>query len=140
MLKPYNWKGNIDLLNIILIGITNDIPDYNNYYNMHRLLGTLFSNKLNTNEKLSIIKEEYDIPVDDELREDVNVMCNLAEGIEERAIERTTKEVTREVTKEMNENFVMSMYELGYTYVQISDVTKLDVNDIKTIVNKKSFS
>ena len=140
MLKPYNWKGNINLLNIILIGITNDIPDYNNYYNMHRLLGTLFSNKLNTNEKLSIIKEEYDIPVDDELREDVNVMCNLAEGIEERAIERTTKEVTREVTKEMNENFVMSMYELGYTYVQISDVTKLDVNDIKTIVNKKSFS
>ena len=73
-------------------------------------------------------------------------MINLAEGIEERAIERTTKvvtekvtkEVTREVTKEMNENFVMSMYELGYTYVQISDVTKLDVNDIKTIIDAKA--
>ncbi len=164
ILKPYNWKGNIDLLNIILIGITNDIPDYNDYYDMHRLLGTLFSSKLNTSEKLSIIKQEYDIPVDDKLRKDVNVMCNLGEGIEERAIERTTKavtekvtkevtekvtkevtmevtkEVTQEVTKEMNEKFVMNMYELGYTYVQISDVTKLDINDVKDIVNKKGFN
>ena len=98
---------------------------------------------------MRIIKQEYDIPVDDELRKDVNVMCNLGEGIEERAIERTTKEVTekvtkevtmevtKEVTKEMNENFVMSMYELGYTYVQISEVTKLDINDVKKIIDNK---
>ena len=130
MLKPYNWKGNIDLLNIILIGITNDIPDYNNYYNMHRLLGTLFSNKLNTSEKLSIIKQEYDIPVDDELREDVNVMCNLAEGIEERAIERTTKVVT--------ENIAINMYGKGYTLEQIAESTNLNVNDIKTIIDGKA--
>ena len=28
MLRPYNWKGNIDLLNIVLVGITNDIPEH----------------------------------------------------------------------------------------------------------------
>ena len=28
LLKPCNWKGNLDLLNIVLIGITNEIPEH----------------------------------------------------------------------------------------------------------------
>ena len=38
MLSPYDWKGNMDLLNIVLIGITNDIPDHEEKYEMHRLI------------------------------------------------------------------------------------------------------
>lgn len=144
MLVPNDWKGNANLLNIILIGITNDIPNLSDEYDMHRLLGTLFSNKLNTDEKLSIIKQEYDIPVDDELREDVNVMCNLGEGIEEMAVERTTKtvteKVTKEVTKEVIEGIVMNMYGKGYTFEQIAESTNLSIEDIKAIVDKKVFN
>ena len=55
---------------------------------LHRLLGVLLSNKLEVNAKLTIIKEEYQIPVNDELREDVNIMCNLGQGIEDEAIAR----------------------------------------------------
>ena len=40
------------LLNIVLIGITNDIPEH-----------------------------EYNIPISSEFREDVSVMCNLSQGI-----------------------------------------------------------
>lgn len=86
------------------------------------------------------MKQEYNIPVDDKFREDVNVMCNLGEGIEEMAIERTTKEVTKKVTKEVTEDmtnkFVMNMYEANYTYNQISEVTKLSVEDVKMIIEK----
>ena len=139
MLRPYDWKGNIDLFNIVILGITNDIQDYDDN-SINRLLGTLFSSKLNTSEKLSIMKQEYNIPVDDKFREDVNVMCNLGEGIEEMAIERTTKEVTKKVTKEVTEDmtnkFVMNMYEANYTYNQISEVTKLSVEDVKMIIEK----
>ena len=39
MLKPCNWKGNLDLLNIVLIGITNEIPKHDEKYEMHRLIG-----------------------------------------------------------------------------------------------------
>ena len=53
---------------------------------LHRLLGVLLSNKLEVNTKLAIIKEEYQIPVNDEFREDVNIMCNLGQGIEDEAI------------------------------------------------------
>ncbi len=68
-------------------------------------------------------------------------MINLAEGIEERAIERATKEVTekirREVAKEVAENIVINMHELGYTLEQISDVTELGIDDVKTIIDDK---
>lgn len=63
-------------------------------------------------------------------------MINLGEGIEEIAVERTTKKVTKEVT----EGFIMSMYNIGYTLAQISEVTNLDVEDIKAIVDKKVFN
>ena len=32
MLKPCKWKGNLDLLNIVLIGITNEIPEHDEKY------------------------------------------------------------------------------------------------------------
>ena len=62
-------------------------------------------------------------------------MINLSEGIEERAMERAEKEKI-EAVRETKESFVMNMYELGYTYDQISDVTKLDVDDVKAIINQ----
>ena len=86
MIGSCNWKGNIDIVNIVIIGITKEPPESSEQYELHRLLGVLLSNKLEVNTKLAIIKEEYQIPVNDELREDVNIMCNLGQGIEDEAI------------------------------------------------------
>ena len=52
--------------NIVLIGITNDIPKRVEKYELHRLIGTLFSNELNIQEKLDIIEREYNITIDKE--------------------------------------------------------------------------
>ena len=51
LLKPCNWKGNLDLLNIVLIGITNGIPEHDEKYEMHRLIGALLSSELKEQEK-----------------------------------------------------------------------------------------
>ena len=137
-LIPYNWKGNINLINIVLLGISNDI---NNNHNMHGLLTVLFTSKLKAQQKLSIIKQEYNIPTDDNtFRKDVSDMCNLGEGLVERAIERVTKEAEKEKRKavrEATENFIMNMYGAGYAYKQISEITKLSVDEIKSIIDKK---
>lgn len=45
------------------------------------LIGALLSSELKEQEKLDIIKHEYNIPISSEFREDVNVMCNLSQGI-----------------------------------------------------------
>ena len=121
MLRPYDWKGNIDLLNIVLVGITNDIPEQDENYEMHRLIGTLLSTELREQEKLDIIEHEYNIPISNELREDVRIMCNLSTGIEEKATEK----------------FILNMYKKGYTLDQIADVAETSVAAVEAVIKKK---
>ena len=124
MLKPCNWKGNLDLLNIVLIGITNEIPEHDEKYEMHRLIGTLLSGELKEQEKLDIIEHEYNIPISQEFREDVRIMCNLSTGIEERATEKTS------------EKFILNMYKKGYTLDQIADVAETGVDEVEAMLKK----
>ena len=129
MLKPCNWKGNLDLLNIVLIGITNEIPEHDEKYEMHRLIGALLSSELKEQEKLDIIEHEYNIPTSKEFREDVRIMCNLSTGIEERATERATEKTS--------EKFILNMYKKGYTLDQIADVAETGVDEVEAIIKKK---
>lgn len=129
MLKPCNWKGNLDLLNIVLIGITNEISEHDEKYEMHRLIGTLLSGELKEQEKLDIIEHEYNIPISQEFREDVRIMCNLSTGIEERATERATEKTS--------EKFILNMYKKGYTLDQIADVAETGVDEVEAIIKKK---
>ena len=125
LLKPCNWKGNLDLLNIVLIGITNEIPEHDEKYEMHRLIGALLSSELKEQEKLDIIEHEYNIPISQEFREDVRIMCNLSTGIEERATEKTS------------EKFILNMYKKGYTLDQIAAVAETGVDEVEAIIKKK---
>ena len=129
LLKPCNWKGNLDLLNIVLIGITNEIPEHDEKYEMHRLIGALLSSELKEQEKLDIIEHEYNIPISQEFREDVRIMCNLGTGIEERATEKATEQTS--------EKFILNMYKKGYTLDQIADVAETDVDEVEAIIKKK---
>ena len=121
LLKPCNWKGNLDLLNIVLIGITNGIPEHDEKYEMHRLIGALLSSELKEQEKLDIIEHEYNIPTSQEFREDVRIMCNLSTGIEEKATEK----------------FILNMYKKGYTLDQIADVAETSVAAVEAVIKKK---
>ena len=121
MLKPCNWKGNLDLLNIVLIGITNEIPEHDEKYEMHRLIGALLSSELKEQEKLDIIEHEYNIPISQEFREDVSIMCNLSQGI----VDDTKAEI------------ILNMFKKGYTLEQIADVTEKSISEIEKIVKKE---
>ena len=121
LLKSCNWKGNLDLLNIVLIGITNEIPEHDEKYEMHRLIGALLSSELKEQEKLDIIEHEYNIPISQEFREDVSIMCNLSQGIEDKAIAK----------------IVMNMYKIGYTPNQIADAVGVSVDEVEAIIKKK---
>ena len=46
LLGSYPWKGGLDLLNIVLIGISNELPEHDEKYELHRLLSTLLSAEL----------------------------------------------------------------------------------------------
>ena len=94
LVGAYDWAGNLELFNIIMIGLSKEIPEHNEMYELHRLLGALLSQELTINEKLNILGKEYEIPMEESFRKDVSVMCNLSQGIEEKGINKGIKEGT----------------------------------------------
>lgn len=125
LLGSYEWGGKIDLLNIVLIGLSQELPEHGEKYELHRLLGALLSKKLTSDEKLNIIETEYDIPIEDSLRKDVSVMCNLSQGIREDA------------TDEANAKIIMNMHRKGYTLEQIADVAEKSIDEVRAIIEKR---
>lgn len=70
LVGSYVWKGKIDLINIIMIGLSKQLPKRDEQYELHRLLGALLSKELTADEKLNIIGNEYDIPVEEDFRKE----------------------------------------------------------------------
>ncbi|MDE5819122.1 MAG: Rpn family recombination-promoting nuclease/putative transposase [Lachnospiraceae bacterium] len=122
LLGHYPWKGDLDLLNMVMIGIANELSEHDEAYELHRLLSALLSEDLSVNEKLRIMETEYDIPVSDKIRKDVNEMCNLGQGI------RESGEAIGEA------KMILSMHEKGYTLEQIADVAEKTREQIEAII------
>ena len=82
----HDWRGKLNLFNIVMIGLAKKLPKQGEQYELHRLLGALFAEGLTAGERLNIIKEEYDIPIEQTIEQEVDVMCNLSQGIKEAGI------------------------------------------------------
>lgn len=65
-----------------------------------RLLDVLFFGKMSVKEKQKVLEEEYRIPMTEELKEEVEDMCNFSDGIEERGLERGRREGKKEGKRE----------------------------------------
>ena len=127
-LEPYPWKGDLDLMHIVMIGVGKELPENKEKYELHRLIGALLSEKLEKSDKLNILENEYKIPINDGLRNEVDVMCNLSQGIEERATLIATEKTTERFIKTMNEN--------KFTLEQIALVTGKTIKEIEDILQK----
>lgn len=96
IVNEYDWEGNIDLLNIVLLGVTNKVPK----------------------------------------REEVNLMCNLSEGIEERAAEKAAEKTLRETNKKV----ITNMHRKGYTLEQIAEIVEIKPEEVGKIIEEESMS
>ncbi len=113
------------LLNIVLIGISNELPEHDEKYELHRLLSTLLSAELTVDEKLGIIKTEYSIPVDEKLRKDMSAMCNLSQGIRENATDNAITGV------------IMNMHRDGYSSEQIARIVEKTIEEVEAVIRKR---
>ena len=130
LIGSYEWKGNLDLINIVMIGLAKELPEHDETYELHRLLGALLSQELTVDEKLSIIGNEYDIPIEENMRKDVSAMCNLGEGIEEKgiAIGRETGRIEGEA------GLIIKMHKNGLSAEQIASATDKEIEEVKAII------
>ena len=129
LIGSYEWKGNLDLLNIIMIGLAKELPEHDETYELHRLLGALLSRELTVDEKLDIIGKEYDIPLEENFRKDMSTMCNLSQGVKEEgiAIGRAEGEA----------GLITKMYKNGLSIELIASATDKTIEEVKTIIEGK---
>lgn len=73
------------------------------------------------------METEYHIPIEDEIRKDVSVMCNLSQGIREDAIDEAIAGV------------IMNMRKNNFTLEQIAVATNKSVEEVRTIIEKREF-
>ena len=139
LIDTYNWKGGLDLLNIVMIGLSEKLPEHDETYELHRLLGTLLSQVLTAQEKMAILEKEYHIPAETHMRKDVSEMCNLGEGIEERGVKKgfergmeqgLTRGIEQGEAKEKIRT-ILKMYQNGFTEDQIASVTDKDIKEVR---------
>ena len=117
------------------------------------------SQTMTAEQKLKLIKQEYDIPVDRRgIRDEVKIMCNLSEGVEEMGCvkgeaagmiagraegekigEARGKAIGRsegrlEGKSEERADIILKMHKKGYSLEQIMDVTEMSEAEIKAII------
>ena len=144
IINSHDWKGKMDLVNIVMIGLSEELSGHEEKYELHRLLGALLSQDLTADEKMDIIGNEYEIPMEKDFREDVSIMCNLSQKIKETGIETGIEIGTANGIKigtatgiEMGrKELILKMYGKGYTIAQIADVAEVDEKQIEEIIKK----
>ncbi|MCM1105304.1 MAG: hypothetical protein NC355_00020 [Blautia sp.] len=140
LLGSYSWKGRLDLLNIVLIGIADQLPEHDDTYELHRLLSALLSMELSVDEKLGIMETEYSIVVNDGMREEVSAMCNLSQGIREKGIaegrEKGIAEGWEKGGVEREEKIILNMYKNNFALEQIALATNKSVEEVSDIIRQ----
>ena len=98
--KPENY----DLINIIKIGLgdKNSIKEKS----ILRLLNVSLSKEITKSEVNAVLQSEFGISSRGSLGKEINIMCNLGEGL----VERVTAEVTASVTANVTESVQMDTW------------------------------
>ena len=87
----YTGRARYDLLSAVMICLGK--ADINSEEaTLHGLLSTLLSERLKPEQKEEILSRKYRIPATAEMKEAINLMCNLSDLVEERGIEKGLKQ------------------------------------------------
>ena len=127
-------------MNIIMIGLAKELPEHDETYELHRLLGALLSRELTIDEKLDIIGNEYDIPLEENFRKDMSTMCNLSQGVKEEGIAIGRREGLEEGRREGYAELITKMYKNGLSIEQIASATDKTVEEVRAIIEGKEKS
>lgn len=87
VLGSYDGEARYDLLSTVMVCLgKNDVDS--GRPSLHGLLSAILSNTLEPKEKEEILYRKYQIPMTERMKEEMNVMCNLSDLVEERAMEK----------------------------------------------------
>ncbi len=136
ILAEYDWKGKLDMFNIVLLGIPNELPGHDKKYELHRLLSALLSTELGVEERIDILENEYNIIPESDFRKELSEMCNLSQGILERGLEQGMERGKDEEQKRV----IYNMNNQGLDADSISRFTGVAIEKVKSILTEESMA
>ena len=71
--------SNYDLLTVVMIYTANDFMDLQN--DVIKMLSVLLSRNLDVKERMSILQDSFDIAMTEKVKQEVDEMCNLSQGV-----------------------------------------------------------
>lgn len=120
-----------DKLEIVQICLNEDAYEHED--ELIRLLNTVFSTRKSFNEIETIVENEYNIPMNDRFGEEVQKMCNLSEGIEQRGIEKGIQQGLQQGLQQG----IISGYQSLYHLLQTKAITLNQA--LESVENKDDF-
>lgn len=120
-----------DKLEIVQICLNEDAYEHED--ELIRLLNTVFSTRKSFNEIETIVENEYNIPMNDSFGEEVQKMCNLSEGIEQRGIEKGIQQGLQQGIQQG----IISGYQSLYHLLQTKAITLNQA--LESVENKDDF-
>ncbi len=124
IMGDYTWRGKMDLMNIILLGLPNNLPEQGEKFELHRMLSALLSSDLSAKERLHILENEYNIEMGTEFRKELDTMCNLSQGVFEKGIEQGKVNAILDNIKNLMKN-------VGYTAEQAMQALGIPASEQK---------
>ena len=131
------WKGNLNLLNIVMIGLTKELPPKEVKYKLHRFLGSLLSSKLSVVDKLQILGGEFGIPTKGDIGKEVESMCNLSMAVKEEGWREGLAEGHAKGLAEGLAIIILNMFRKGFTVEQIADIADKTEAEIESIIKSR---
>ena len=104
--------------NAVIIGLSDELPEHNETYDLHRFLGVLLSNNLDYYEKVEIMEKEYELELPEEWKEGTETMYSFAAEIrkkgEARGEERMGKLSELLVSMDRTKDIIKAVQDITY--------------------------
>ena len=95
------------------------------------LLHLIFKQNLSGAEKRKLLEQEYDMKLTDDMGEELNTMCNLSEGIAERATEIATENEQK--------NTILRLFRKGKKIADMMDATDWTAERIQNFLRAQNL-
>ena len=126
--------SNYDLLTVVMIYTADDFMGLQN--DVIKMLSVLLSRNLNAKERMNILEDSFDIAMTEKVKQEVDEMCNLSQGVREdgRAEGRAEGEAMGELKE--RKKIILNMLNKKRLLSDILDITEASKDDVLTIAKE----
>ncbi len=115
-------KSAYDKIEIVQISLQEDAHEHED--ELIRLLNTVFSTKKTFEEIEKIVETEYNIPMNNNWGEEVQHMCNLSQGIEQKGIEKGIQQGIQQGIEKQKQEMYQSFFIMIENGIPLEQILK----------------